>query len=140
MKKASWMLLTFDAAVVLIFAVVSVWFAYSGNYPVAGGDVSQIAPDRPQVEAALRGIRGTSAAFGVGFALMFLLTAIGPYRRGEAWAWWAIVSANAAIGLLVALRVPTLGIRAGVGATLIHTGFAVIAALLDVGRLKTPPR
>lgn len=51
---------------------------------VAGGDSG--------VATALLGIRGTSAAYGAAFGVLFLAVVLGPYRRGDAWAWKALGS------------------------------------------------
>jgi len=90
------------------------------------------------VLTALRGIRGTSAAFGAAFAVMFLGTVLGPYRRGDVRAWWTILAATLAMALIVLARVPTLGVAVGQGGTqpaFTLGGLILLALLLDVGRL-----
>ena len=82
-RTASWVLLAIAAGLTLFFSLVSSYRAYWGSYSIGRVPVAQVAAGREDVLTALRGIRGTSAAFGAAFAVMFLGTVLGPYRRGE---------------------------------------------------------
>ena len=138
LRTASWVLVAIFTALVLLVSLSSAWLAYSGtDYPVAGVPVAEVAGDRDGVEAGLRAIRGTSAAYAVGFAALMLAVAIGPYRQGTRWSWWALVVANLALYATVLLRVPALGTTAGVGAATTQTVLLMVALLLDVGRLRS---
>ena len=57
----------------------------------------------------MRARRATAAAYGAGFAL-------GPYSRGDVWAWWALLAGTLVVSVLILLRVPFLGINLGVPA------------------------
>jgi len=138
LRTASWVLLAIAAGLTLFFSLVSSYRAYWGNYPIGRVPVEQVAAGREDVLTALRGIRGTSAAFGAAFAVMFLGTVLGPYRRGDVRAWWTILAATLAMALIVLARVPTLGVAVGQGGTqpaFTLGGLILLALLLDVGRL-----
>ena len=140
LRKASWVLLTTVGVLTLFISLVSAFLAYFGHYPIGGLPVAEVAAGREGIQTALRGIRGTSAAFGAAFAVMFLSTVLGPYRRGETRAWWTILSATLALALIVLLRVPALGVALGQGGTpMAFTlgGAIVLGLLLDVGRLTS---
>ena len=99
---------------------------------VAGGDAG--------LATALRGIRGTSAAYGAAYGILFLAVVLGPYRRGDAWAWWALLVAGLVQFVLVLLRVPALGTQLGVSPALTEGSLLVVGLLLGAGRLKRPAR
>ncbi len=139
LRTASWVLLTVVGAITLLISFASANLAYRGDYPIGGTPVTEVAAGHPEVLTALRGIRGTSAAYGAGFAVLFLATVLGPYRRGEKGAWWALLAAAAIVVLVTAARVPLFGIPFGSGGTgpaAIQGGLTLVALLLDIGRLS----
>ncbi len=72
LRTASWVLLALMGAVILLISCASAYLAYSGDYPIGGVPVAQVAAGREGVLTALRGIRGTSAAYAAGFAVLYL--------------------------------------------------------------------
>jgi hypothetical protein len=137
MKTASWVILTVVGALILLGSTVSLWVGYSGtDYPIGTKPLSEIEAAHPGVGAAMRGIRGTSAAYGVAYGILFLAIVLGPYRRREVWAWWAILGSAAALALYAWLRVPMLGIKLGVTTAFLELGVIVVGLLLDAGRLR----
>jgi hypothetical protein len=137
LRTASWSLLTFEAAVLLLFSCASAYLAYSGqSYSIADVAVEKIAADNAAVETGLRASRGTAAAFSAGFAMFMLLTIVGPYRAGHASSWWILLAGLLAMAAVTLLRIPTIGTRAGTAVAMILAGFGVFALLLDVGRLR----
>jgi hypothetical protein len=137
MRTASWVVLLLVGVATFGVGLLSANLAYSGaDYPIGGVAVAEVASGRPGLEAALRGTRGTAAAYAAAFGALYLFVVLGPYRAGARWAWWAILAAFAVLVLVTAVRVPTLGIQTGVSAPLILGGLVVVGLLLDVGRLK----
>ena len=140
MKKTSWILLTIVGALTLVGSFASAVLAYRASYPIGGTPVEEVAAGRPDILTALRGVRGTSAAYGAGFAVLFLATGLGPYRRGETGAWWALFLATLAVVLFIVARVPLLGIPLGSGGSgpaLVLGGVVLLGLLLDVSRLRS---
>ena len=142
MKKASWILLTVVAVAITLLSLVSAVHAYrtSDDYGIGGLRVSKVAGGDAGVATALRGIRGTSAAYGVAYGVLFLAIVLGPYRRGDVWAWWALLVAGLMLFVLVLLRIPILGTQLGVSAAVTQFVPLVVGLLLDVGRLKGSAR
>ena len=137
LRTTSWILLTVVGTITLLVSLLSANLAYRGDYPIGGTSVIEVAAGRPQILTALRGIRGTSAAYAAGFAVLFLATVLGPYRRGDKGAWWALLAAASIIVLVVIARV-WIGIPFGSGGTgpaLVQGALILLALLLDVGRL-----
>ena len=140
LRTTSWVLLTIVGALALLVSLISANLGYRGDYPIGGVPVAEVAAGREAILTALRGVRGTSAAYAAGFAVLFLATVLGPYRRGEKGAWWAILAAMLAIVVVTLARTPILGIPVGQGGTgpaLVLGGVILLGLLLDVGRLRS---
>ena len=136
LRTASWVMLTLLGAFVLFVSLVSTYMAYRGNYAIGGTPVGAVASGRHEVLLALRGIRGTSAAYAAAYAVLFLSIVLGPYKRGETWAWWSLLASLVLACILVVLRVPLVGAHMGVSPALQQCGVGVFALLLDVSRLR----
>jgi hypothetical protein len=138
LRTASWIVLALMGVVVLLISFASAGLAYRGDYPIGGVPVGQVAAGREAVLTALRAIRGTSAAYAAGFAVLYLSIVLGPYRRGEVWSWWALLGAALTIALVSVARVPLLGIPFGTGGSgpaFSQTVVIVLGLLLDVRRV-----
>jgi hypothetical protein len=137
LRTVSWILLALVGALTLLAAIVSANLAYSGQeFPIGGIPVADVAAGRDGLELALRGMRGTAAAYAAAFAACFLSVVVLPYRRGERWAWWVLLASLIVLVAVTGARVPALGVWPGVGASLVQGGIGLLALLLDVGRLR----
>jgi hypothetical protein len=138
MKTASWILLAIVGSLLLLVSFVSAGLAYRGEYTIGPKlvKVEDVAAGRPDVLEGLRGIRGTSAAYAAGFAAMFLAIVLGPYKRGDVWAWWALVATVVLVLVVSLARIPLLGSRWGIGTAVTPMGIAALGLLLDVRRLS----
>ena len=141
MRKASWIVLTVAGIAVTVISLISAAHAYnkSDNYGIGGMSVSKVAADREAVATALRGIRGTSAAFATAYGVLFLIIVLAPYRRGDVWAWWALFAGSLTVLAIVLLRIPFLATTLGVSAAASPFALTMLGLLLDVRRLKSPP-
>ena len=139
MRTASWVLLTIAGALMLLGSMASTFTAYSrAEDPLlpGGPSVDAVESVHPGLGDALRGRRATAAAFAASYAVLFLSVVLVPYRRGDVWAWWALLASSAVLGLIIMLRVPILGTRLGAGTGLIQLVVVLVALLLDVRRLR----
>lgn len=96
--------------------------------------VEQLEATNHEAAEAIRGRRLTAAAFAVGCGLFLAFIAGGPYRRGERWAWWALLVSIGVASLLLMARTPIMGMRQGAGAGV------VLLVVLFVGLLAGAPR
>jgi hypothetical protein len=145
MKTASWALLALAGFVVMALSVLQVARAYGSFYNDRMVDIriDELAPGRPEIEVAVRARRATAGAYGAGFGALFLMVALGPYRRGEVWAWWALLASMALVSLLILLRIPFLDTGLG-GSTgggtasgaVIQLLLVAVGLALDAGRLR----
>jgi hypothetical protein len=142
MKKASWIVLTIAGVAVTLISLISAGHAYNrgDNYAIGPTSVRGVAAGREDVATALRGIRGTSAAFAIAYGVLFLTLVLGPYRRGEVWAWWALFAGSTTVLAIVLLRIPFLETTHGNSAAVTQFALVMLGLLLDVRRLKSAAR
>ena len=133
MNKASRILLLLVGILTLVGSLVSSGVAYGSTGDRPGtATLAEISAWKPEVASAVRARRATAAAYGAGFATLFLAITLGPYRRGDVWAWWALLAGMLTVSLLVLLRIPFLGVRLGSTAAVSGAGSAV-SALVQLG-------
>ena len=139
MRKTSWVVLAVLGVAITLLSLVSAIHAYNpgDDYGIGGSRLSTVGAGNEGVVTALRGIRGTSAAFATAYGVLFLAIVLGPYRRGEVWAWTALLVAGLVEFVIVLLRVPILGTQLGVSAAVTPFAILVVGLLLDVSRLRS---
>jgi hypothetical protein len=138
LRTVSWVLLAIIGVLVLLVSCLSAQLAYWGTYEVGGETIEKVASGRDNVLLGLRGVRGTAAAWAAAWATLFLAAVLGPYRRGDVTTWWGILASAIVLGVVVALRVPVLGVQAGTGTALVILLLVILALLVDVKRLVPP--
>ena len=130
MKNASWIILTLTGGLTLLGSLVSLGIAYGSVQDQIGrATLAELSVGRPDVAIALRARRATAAAYGAGFATLFLAITLGPYRRGDVWAWWALFAGILVVSGLILLRVPLLGIQLGTAAAVTGAGTALASII-----------
>jgi hypothetical protein len=87
-----------------------------------------------QVADALRGRRATAATWALAYALLCGWVVLVPYRRGERWAWWALLISLGLSQLLSLARVLAFGTTFGSGAA------GTLLAFLLLGLMAGAPR
>jgi hypothetical protein len=147
MKMASVIILALVGVAMLLIGFESANIAYRSNRDQYGSvTMAELTAGKPDVELALRARRGTAASFAAGFATFFLMIVLGPYRRGDRWAWWAILVGTVVLTGLLALRFPMLDLALGAPANtgagtarggLIILGLVAVGLALGAGRLKS---
>jgi amidase len=139
-KTASWIILAVAASLTLLGSLVSLSNAYfSGQERIAGVTLERLADGNPDVVTALRARRATAASYAAGFGALLLVLALGPYRRGDAWAWWTVLVGTLTETLLAMARVPFLGTRSGAGTALVTLIVVGLALALDARRGRGTP-
>jgi hypothetical protein len=144
MKTVSWIILLVVGALTVLGSLESANIAYRPHQDrIAGVTLTELAAGKADVETGLKARRGTAASFAAGFATLFLFIVLGPYRRGDRWAWWAILVGTLVVAVLVLVRMPALGIgpRSPGGGTsvevLLLMGVVAIGLALGAGRLRS---
>jgi hypothetical protein len=111
--QIGWVLLAILGLALTAGGAASLATAYRGSETFAGVPLdrfSELDPDLPNV---LRARRATAAFYALSCGLLLGWVATNAFRRGEKWAWWAVLTS---LGFGCAgslLRLPLLGVRAG---------------------------
>jgi hypothetical protein len=135
MRTISWILLTILSVLIVLGSLSSLSIAYFGAASsdiISGSTSLQDLQVSPQVAKALRGRRGTAAAFALGFGTMLLFVILGPYRKRAGWAWWAVLVSILAISVVILIRIVALSIVQGGFTALVILLVAIPALILDV--------
>jgi hypothetical protein len=137
MKTTSWVILVIVGALMLLGSLASLGRAYiSAEDQIGAASLAELSAGRPELATAVRARRATAAAYAAGFATLFLAITLGPYRRGDVWAWWALLASTLIVSLLILLRIPFLGTRLGAAAAVIQVVVVGLGLALDAGRLR----
>jgi hypothetical protein len=146
---ASWIILLVVVVGIALLSLQSLRIAYTGNQDnlTTGFTLEHLRATGDQIREhggedaikAFKGRRATAATWALAYALLALTVVLGPYRRGERWAWWALLVSLGVSQLLSILRAPMLGTTLGVGAPGILLAFALIGLMAGAPRFFSRP-
>lgn len=135
---ASWLILTLVSVAVLFASFNSLRVAYFGTQDRLSQAVNlekiQEAGGEEAVKA-FKGRRATAATWAIGYGLLMLIVVLGPYRRGERWAWWALLISMGLAQVLSLARSPLLSTLQGFNAAGIILAFTLLGLLAGAPRL-----
>jgi hypothetical protein len=83
---------------------------------------------------AIRGRRVTAATWALGYALLFAWVVLGPYRRRERWAWWALLLSMVIPQIISLARLPFIGTTAGTLPSAMLLAFGLLGLLAGAPR------
>ena len=139
MFRASWILLLALSGILVLYSSVSLNRAYfspqdylyigeNGPASVAVGvkEIKEIGGEG--AVNAYRGRRATASSMAIGCGLMSAFLILFAYRRGEKWAWWALLVSLGLSQFLSLGRLLTLGSAQGAGAA----GIILVPLLLGL--------
>jgi len=135
---ASWVILLIVSGAIVLFSVLSLWVAYTGKPDGLTREYSltQIQEQGgDQAVKAFRGRRATAATFALGYALLALAVTWVPYRRGEKWAWWALLVSLGLSQFLSLVRAVMLVTADGLSTPAILLAFSLLALLAGAPRM-----
>ena len=134
----SWVILLIVSAMIVLVSAQSLLVAYSGQPDVITRDytLTQVAEQGgDQAVKAIRGRRATAATWALGFGLLAIAVTFIPYRRGEQWAWWAVLVAVGVSQVLSLVRAIALATTVGTGASGILLALVLLALMAGVPRM-----
>jgi hypothetical protein len=135
---ASWVILLVVSAAIVLLSAQSLRIAYTGKPDSLTREytLTQIEEQGgDQAVKAFRGRRATAATWALAFGLLAIAVTWVPYRRGERWAWWALLVSLGVSQFLSIVRAVALASTAGVGAPGILLAFILLALLAGVPRM-----
>jgi hypothetical protein len=139
---ASWVILLVVSGAIVLFSAESLWIAYTGRPDSLTREytLTQIGEQGgDQAVKAFRGRRATAATWALGYALLAIAVTFVPYRRGEKWAWWALLGSLGVSQLLSLLRAIALATTGGVSTPAILFAFVLLGLLAGVQRMFQRP-
>ena len=135
---ASWIILLVVSAAIILLSVQSLWVAYTRSPDQLTSDytLTQIGEQGgEQAVKAFRGRRATAATWALAYGLLALAVTWVPYRRGENWAWWALLISLGVSQFLSLARAVALATIAGTGAPAILLAFVLLGLLAGAPRM-----
>ena len=140
---ASWILLLVVAAATAYSSLVSTYVAYSGR----DDRIGQLTFDQIRAMGAedavksIQGRRATAATWALAYAILFGWVVLFPYRRGERWAWWAVLVSLGLSQMLSLARAPLLGTTPGAGTAAALLAFVLLGLLAGAPHMfiRYPP-
>lgn len=135
---ASWVILLVVSSAIVLLSAQSLSIAYTGKPDRLTSEytITQIGEQGgDQAVKAFRGRRATAATWAIAFGLLSIAVTWVPYRRGERWAWWALLISLGFSQILSILRVIALATTIGSGASGILLAFVLLALLAGVPRM-----
>ena len=135
---ASWVILLIVSGAIVLSSFLSLWRAYTGKPDGLTREYSltQIQEQGgDQAVKAFRGRRATAATFAIGYGLLALAVTWIPYRRGEKWAWWALLVSLGLSQFLSLVRAIMLVTGEGLNTPAILLAFSLLALLAGAPRM-----
>jgi hypothetical protein len=134
---ASWALLLFLCLGTALASLGSVFVAYSGASDNIGGTTMEQLREtggEPLLKA-VRARRATAATYSLAFAILSGWVVVVPYRRGERWAWWALLVGAGLPHFLSLARVISIGTTLGATASGATLAFLLLGLLAGFPRM-----
>jgi hypothetical protein len=142
---ASWVILLILLGAMAAFSLQSLWVAYARSQDTLTGGftMEKIREFGDQIREhggedavkAFKGRRATAATWALGYALLGLAVVLVPYRRGERWAWWALLVSLGLSQLLSLARAAMLATTIGLATPSLILAFALIGLLAGAPRM-----
>jgi hypothetical protein len=133
----SWVILLIVSAAIVLVSAQSLWLAYTSGADRLTPEytLSQIEEQGgEQAAKAFKGRRATAATWAMAYALLAIPVIWIPYRRGQQWAWWALLISLGLSQLLSVGRAIMLVTTGGVSTPALLLAFLLLALLAGVPR------
>lgn len=132
-----WLLMLVIGLLITLGGLESMSIAYRATQDRIAGvslaDLAKLSPDLPNV---IGGRRATASFFATSCGLLVCWISLTAYKRGEKWAWYALLSSLGIGTILSILRIPLLGMTAGAGSAASLLGAMLIALLISFRDFK----
>lgn len=135
---ASWVILIVVSSAIAVLSLQSLRIAYTSNTDSLTRDytLNQVQEQGgDEAVKAFKGRRATAATWALAYSLLAIAVIWIPYRRGEKWAWWALLVALGVSQLLSIARAIMLVTAAGFGAASIILVFTLIGLMAGAPRM-----
>jgi hypothetical protein len=134
----SWVILLVVSSAIVILSLQSLRIAYTGKSDRLTPEYSLAQIEEQggnEAVKAFRGRRATAATFALGYGLLALIVTWIPYRRGERWAWWALLGSLGISQLLSLARAVMLVTTVGVSTPATLLAFTLLGLMAGAPRM-----
>ena len=132
-----WLLMLVVGLLITLGGLESMSMAYRATQDrIAGVSLADLAKLSPDLPNAIKGRRATAASLAISSGLLVCWIALTAYKRGEKWAWYALLSSLGIGSILSILRIPLLGMNSGTGTPAVMLGLVLIALLISFRDFK----
>lgn len=135
---ASWVILLVVSVGIALVSMQSVFVAYgkSDENLTREYSTAQIREEGGEdAFKAFKGRRVTAATWALGYALLAIAVTLIPYRRGEQWAWWALLVAMGLSQILSIARAVTIPTTSGAGTSGLLLAFTLMGLMAGAPRI-----
>ncbi len=135
---ASWVILLVVSAGIALFSVQSVFVAFGNTDENLTQEYSTAQIKEQGGEEAFKAFKGrrvTAATWALGYALLAIAVTLVPYRRGEQWAWWALLVAMGLSQILSIARAVTIPTTSGAGTSGVLLAFTLLGLMGGAPRM-----
>ena len=135
---ASWVILLVVSTAIIVLSAQSLWIAYTGGPDrlTTEDTLTQIGEQGgDQAVKAFRGRRATAATWALGYGFLAVAVIWIPYRRGQKWAWWAVLLSMGLSQFMSLGRAIMLGSTVGTGAPAVLIAFVLLGLLAGAPRM-----
>ena len=129
---AGWVLTLIVGLLITLGGLGSMFVAYRvPEESISGVSLADMAKLNPDLPTALKARRATAASLAITTGLLVCWIALTAYKKGEKWAWYALLSSIGIGTILSMLRISLLGTSSGVGTAAVLAGLLLIALLIS---------
>lgn len=135
---ASWVILLVVSVGIALVSVQSLFVAYGKqdeNLTVEYSTAQIREQGGDEAFKAFKGRRVTAATWALGYALLAIAVTLVPYRRGEQWAWWALLVAMGLSQILSIARAITIPTTSGAGTSGVLLAFTLLGLMAGAPRM-----
>jgi hypothetical protein len=135
---ASWVILLVVSVGIALVSVQSLFVAYGKqdeNLTVEYSTAQIREQGGDEAFKAFKGRRVTAATWALGYALLAIAVTLVPYRRGEQWAWWALLLAVGLSQILSIARAITIPTTSGAGTSGVLLAFTLLGLMAGAPRM-----
>lgn len=135
---ASWVILLVLSTFIALGSVGSLIQAYSKSDENLTQEYSTAQIKEQGGEEAFKAFKGrrvTAATWALGYALLAIAVTLVPYRRGEQWAWWALLVAIGLSQILSIARAVTIPTTSGSGTSGVLLAFTLLGLMAGAPRM-----
>ena len=135
---ASWVILLVVSVGIALVSMQSVFVAYgkSDENLTQEYSTAQIREEGGEdAFKAFKGRRVTAATWALGYALLAIAVTLVPYRRGEQWAWWALLVAMGLSQILSIARAVAIPTTSGAGTSGLLLAFTLMGLMAGAPRI-----